>query len=125
MSALLQCGHTAYYDPEPSPGDEVYCRKCRGYTRVRIAEREYSWHCPTCHITRRHGADMDGARHSGRRHQRKCHHVVLLRKGYDTVEIIGPEGQGELSIAGERIEWVKGHQGALRALVDKHIVQNG
>lgn len=125
MSALLQCGHTAYYDPEPAPGDEVYCRRCGKYSRVKVAAQEISWHCPTCHMTHRHGADKDGARHSGRRHQRKYHHVVLLRQGYTTIEVIGPEGQGELSVAGERIQWVKDHQGALRALVDKRIVQNG
>jgi hypothetical protein len=119
---LLKCGHTAYYDPQPKIGDEVYCRRCRDYTKVRTSMQEYSWHCPTCHYTRPHGTDELEARRAGRRHQRKHHHVVVLRRGYDTVEILGPIGQGELSIAGERVEWVRRHQGALRALVEKRIV---
>lgn len=122
---LLRCGHSAYYDPRPKTGDEVYCRRCAAYTRVKAASDEWAWHCPVCHTTRPHGTDEEGCRRSARTHQRKYHHVVVLRKGYDTVELVEPEGQGELSVAGERIEWVKPHQGALRALVDKVIVQRG
>lgn len=120
---LLKCGHVAYYDPEPSPGDEVYCRRCQDYTRVKTAAQEYSWHCPVCHLSRPYGMDELEARRGGRRHQRKYHHVTVLRKGYSIVEVLGPEGQGELSVAGERIRWVKEHQGALKALVDKRIVE--
>ena len=123
---LLRCGHSAYYDnPSPKSGDEVYCRRCQAYTKVKASAQEWAWHCPVCHHTRSHGADEAGARRSGRTHQRKYHHVVVLRKGYETVELLGPENQGELSVAEERIEWVKAHQGPLKALVDKVIVQNG
>jgi hypothetical protein len=123
--SLLRCGHTAYYDPEPKPGDTVYCRRCNGYTKVRTSSQEYSWHCPTCHISRPFGTDELEARRGGRRHQRKYHHVTVLRKGYDTVEVLGPEGQGELSVGQERVEWVRAHQGGLRAIIEKTIVQRG
>lgn len=124
---LLRCGHSAYYDPAPRIGEEVYCRRCNAYTKVKAGSQEYAWHCPVCKITRPHGTDDIGARRSGRTHQRKYHHVVELRKGYEVVELLGPEGQGELSVAEERIEWVKtsGHQSALRALVNRVTVQNG
>lgn len=122
--ALLLCGHTAFYDPPPTAGEEVYCRRCATYTLVKLASQEYSWQCPTCHIGRKFGSDIGAARNSGRRHQRRYHHVTVLRKGYETVEVIGPEGEGELSVAGERIEWVRDHQGLLRALLDKKIVSS-
>lgn len=125
--SLLRCGHKAYYDPPPKNGEDVYCRRCTDYTQVQVTSQEWAWHCPVCKITRPHGTDEDKARRSGRTHQRKFHHVVVLRRGYDTVELIQPENQGELSVAEERIEWVKtaGHQKALRALIDRVTVQNG
>ena len=124
---LLQCGHTAMYEPQPKKGEDVYCRRCNDYTKVKASSQEYAWHCPVCKITRPHGTDKDGARRSGRTHQRKYHHVVVLRRGYDTVEVIGPEGQGELSVVEERVEWVRatGHQSTLKAMIEKVIVQNG
>lgn len=125
MMCLLRCNHTAHYDPEPEPGDTVYCRRCLGYTQVKLAVQEWLWKCNVCHTARRFGADESGARASGRRHQRKYHHAVLLKHGYDVVCMIGPEGQQELSVAAERIQWSRGHQGALRAAVEKVIVQRG
>lgn len=113
------------FDPQPEAGSEVYCRRCAKYTEVAVSTVEWSWHCPADHSTRKFGADEAGARKSGRTHQRKHHHVVLLRKGYEVVEVLGPEGQGELSFGGERIEWVRAHQGPLKALVHKTMVQNG
>lgn len=122
---LLRCGHTVHYDPVPEPGDTVYCRQCSRYSRVKVASQEWWWKCPACHTSRRFGADEETARGSARRHQRKYHHVLVLRHGYDTVAVIGPEGQQELSIAGERISWVANHQGSLKAAVEKAIVQRG
>lgn len=122
---LLRCGHSVYYDPPPAKGDTVYCRRCGDWSQTRVVSQEVSWHCPVCHITRPHGTDELEARRAGRRHQRKYHHVVQLRRGYNLIETLGPEGQGELSVAGERIEWVRGHQGALRAAVEARIVHNG
>lgn len=121
--ALLKCNHTAYYDPEPSPGDVVYCRKCFGYSQVKVGAQEWLWKCNACHTSRRFGTDETTARGAARRHQRKYHHVVLLKHGYETVAVVGPEGQQELSVGAERIQWVATHQGALRALVEKTIVQ--
>jgi len=122
---LLRCGHTAHYDPEPKPGDEVYCRRCGNYTKVKTAHQEYSWHCPVCHTSRPFGADKDAAYAAARRHQRKYHHVVSVRQGYTQVGVVGPEGEQELSVSAERIQWVRQHQGGLRALVDRQIVQGG
>jgi transposase-like protein len=123
----LRCGHTAIYEPRPTVGAEVYCRRCNAYTKVAISVDEWSWHCPACHYSRSFGADEAGTYHSARRHQRKHHHVVLVRKGYDVKDTMGPEGQNELSVAEERIQWVKqtGHQSSLKALVEKTIVQSG
>lgn len=120
--SLLRCGHTAFYDPAPSIGDEVYCRRCGDYTKVRTAQWEVYWHCAACPLTKPFGTDELEARRSGRRHQRKYHHVVVLKRGYDTIEVLGPTGEAELSVAQERIEWTRTHQGALKALVDKTIV---
>jgi hypothetical protein len=125
--SLLRCGHSVFFDPPPKVGEEVYCRRCGDYSRVKVSSEEWAWHCPVCKTTRPHGTDEARARRSGRTHQRKYHHVVLLRQGYATKEVLGPEGQGELSVAQERIRWVKesGHQGALRAMMDTVVVQRG
>lgn len=121
---LLECKHTVFYEPEPAPDDTVYCRRCGDWRRVKLLAQEWMWKCPACHTSRRFGTDETTARGSARRHQRKYHHVVLVKHGYDTVAVVGPEGQGELSLGGERIRWVREHQGALRALVEKRIVQS-
>lgn len=125
MICLLRCGHTMHYDPEPMPGDEVYCRRCTKWTDVAVSEQEWLWRCKVCHTTKKFGADRSTALGSARRHQRKYHHVVMLKHGYDTVEVIGPEGQQELSLGGERISWVRDHQSGLRAAVERVIVQRG
>lgn len=125
MICLLKCNHTAHYDPEPMPGDTVYCRHCMDYTQIKVSGHEWIWRCPVCHTSRRFGMDESGARGSARRHQRKYHHVVLLKHGYDTIAVVGPEGQQELSLGAERIQWVRNHQGPLRAAVEKVIVQRG
>lgn len=120
-SCLLTCNHTVYYEPEPMPGDTVYCRRCMRYQRTKVAAAEWLMKCAVCHLTRRFGADETSAYGSARRHQRKYHHVVLVKHGYTTVSTIGPEGQGELSLGMERIQWVRQHQGALKAVVDNRI----
>lgn len=122
---LLKCNHTVYYDPEPTPGDTVYCRRCGTWSQVKISANEWVWRCAACHTSRRFGTDETSARGSARRHQRKYHHVVILKHGYDTVAVVGPEGQQELSLGAERITWVANHQGALRAAVERAIVQRG
>lgn len=126
MSAsLLLCGHTVYFDPIPEPGDRVYCRRCIRYTVVKVAAEEWGWKCTSCPTGRRFGADEQSARGSARRHQRKYHHVVLVKHGIKTMGTVGPEGQGEMSVAGERITWLANHHGTLRAAVEKRIIQNG
>lgn len=121
---LLRCGHTQMFDPQPKSGDTVYCRRCGKYSVVKVAEQEWSWTCPGCHSGRKFGAVESAARRSARTHQRKHHHVVLLKLGYEVKEIVGPEGQEELSFGGEKVTWVAQHQGPLKALVEKRIVQS-
>lgn len=125
MLTLLRCNHTAEYDPTPELGDEVYCRKCGDYSIVKLNTAEWRWRCFACATSRRFGADETEVYRAARRHQRKYHHVVLVMRGYEVKGTVGPEGQGELSVGEDRIQWVRQHQGALRAVVERVIVQRG
>lgn len=88
---LLQCHHTAFFDPPPKLGDRVFCRQCQGYSIVERVNLEWMFRCATCRYVSRYGTDELGARRGAAKHAHKrTSHMIELWQGGKIIETIGP-----------------------------------
>lgn len=97
----MSCGHYQFFrsrDPQPSPGDYMYCMQCRKQTHCpypmpldvdgKPRKGEWRWLCTTktCHggPSKNHGQNAAGALHAASRHIRS--------HPYHFIHVIKPDG---------------------------------
>jgi len=119
VNVALHCGHSQLYDdPVPLGGEEVYCRRCGGYSTVE-RNTEVRVRCGQCRLSRGYGADLVGARSTANKHVVKnpTHTVSIMDGGAELERVSMNEGQESLPFARqlqERAQFVQGHQQLLK-----------
>jgi hypothetical protein len=82
MVLLSPCRHSAFFDPAPLHGDEVYCRKCEDWRMVMVTVAEWRIRCRSCHLSHRYGEDETSARRTAIKHvARFAGHTVVIFQG--------------------------------------------
>lgn len=124
VPALLDCLHTAVFDPQPRDGEEVYCRNCGDYRIVKSAHDTWTLRCSACPLARGYGADEHQARRVATRHANKyAGHVVRVRKGGHVVGNVSA-GRGSTT---DLLEWLHdhpNHQSGLRNIVANTVIKS-
>lgn len=77
--ALLDCLHENIYSVgEPTVGDEVWCAKCYGYTRILHVAGKYGVRCHTCRYARNYGGELTAKTKATSHSLRHLGHRVTL-----------------------------------------------
>lgn len=90
----LSCGHHVLFPtPYPNKGDKVWCAKGNHEARVLTEYTEQlRTKCQDCKVGNTHGEDLTEARRSASKHSMKYRHTVVIRRGDEVAETIGPKG---------------------------------
>lgn len=97
---ILACLHHMDFNPIPTVGDVLYCRRCAEYQQCLVTIAEWYIKCneKACRVKHRYGADEHRARRIAVRHVYKypSHVVTVYRDGVaqGDVQANGPTIQG-------------------------------
>jgi hypothetical protein len=104
---LLMCRHVVLFEPPyPTPGDDVYCRRCVAWHPMLQLVQPYALRCGHCQLSRTYGADLLAAERAAGRHvAENPQAVVTIRKdGMEVCVVRQDEGQTELPLPGHTAE---------------------
>lgn len=114
MKVKLECGHTATFNPDPLPGDPLWCYECGNY---RIWDGADRWQvlCRKCGFSR-YAGERRGVEAPALSHAIKYpgHVLDLTCAGAHIDKVSNP--YPTLPVA-----WVNEHQRSLRALSDRYL----
>lgn len=87
---LSHCGHIQTYEPRPTVGETLYCRRCRTWRKAEVLAVEWHDRCLVCRFSKYYGEDKTTAMRAAVKHVTDYpSHSVKAQYGIDDPLIIG------------------------------------